>query len=160
LEPSDNPEHIHALAAKTAETPVNSKKRIVVLNKIDQFPEEKINAVSDLLRQYLNPGELLIPLSAKSGTNLTLLEQALIDLSGINETNENDVIVTNLRHYQALENALEALKRANNGLNNGLPGDLLAQDIREALHYLGEITGEITTDEVLGNIFKNFCIGK
>ncbi|MFO7827177.1 MAG: tRNA uridine-5-carboxymethylaminomethyl(34) synthesis GTPase MnmE, partial [Bacteroidales bacterium] len=64
------------------------------------------------------------------------------------------------RHYEALEKASVALQRAIDGLNSGITGDFLAMDIREVLHYLGEITGEITTDEVLGNIFKNFCIGK
>jgi tRNA modification GTPase len=65
-----------------------------------------------------------------------------------------------VRHYEALERSLQAVKRVQEGLSTGLPGDLLAQDIRETLHYLGEITGEITNNEVLGNIFKNFCIGK
>lgn len=159
MDPSDNPEEIVTLAAKMAESP-DEAKRIVVLNKIDRIPADQLNAVTETFRKYLKHEEILIPLSAKSGTNLLLLEQALIDITGLSATNENDVIITNVRHYEALNNALEALKRANSGLNQDLPGDLLAQDIREALHYLGEITGEITTDEVLGNIFKNFCIGK
>jgi tRNA modification GTPase len=89
-----------------------------------------------------------------------LLEQALLEAAGYAGTEEDNVIITNVRHYEALEKALSAIQRAGNGLESGIPGDLLAQDIRETLHYLGEITGEITTDEVLGNIFKNFCIGK
>jgi tRNA modification GTPase len=70
------------------------------------------------------------------------------------------VIVTNVRHYEALKKSLEAILRVTDGLESGISGDLLAQDIREVLYYLGEITGNISTDEVLGNIFKNFCIGK
>jgi tRNA modification GTPase len=73
---------------------------------------------------------------------------------------DNAVIVTNARHYEALVRAGEAITRAIQGLHQGLSGDLLSQDIRECMHYLGEITGEITTDELLGNIFSHFCIGK
>jgi tRNA modification GTPase len=70
------------------------------------------------------------------------------------------VVISNIRHLNALKSASESLSRVAEGLTTTLPTDLLAQDIREALHYLGEITGEVTTDEILGNIFKNFCIGK
>jgi len=69
-------------------------------------------------------------------------------------------LISNIRHYNALKSASEGLIRAKEGLVSDLPTDLLAQDIREVLHYLGEITGEVTTDEVLANIFRNFCIGK
>ena len=74
--------------------------------------------------------------------------------------NQQDVIVTNARHFEILKNAHAAILRVLNGLNSGITGDFLAQDIRECMHYLGEITGEISTNEVLGHIFKNFCIGK
>ena len=70
------------------------------------------------------------------------------------------MIVSNIRHYEALQNALTAIKRVEEGLNNGISGDFLSQDIRECMHYLGEITGQISTDEILGNIFGKFCIGK
>jgi len=70
------------------------------------------------------------------------------------------VIVTNTRHYHALVRAGEAIDRTLQGLENGLTGDLLSQDIRECMHYLGEITGEISTHEVLGEIFSHFCVGK
>jgi tRNA modification GTPase len=136
------------------------KRRIVVMNKIDKLSPEKIRSLSDEFTPYLNPEEKIIPVSASLGTNLSLLEQALIDVSGFAEADQNDVIITNVRHYEALEKALSAMQRAHDGLISDVPTDLLAQDIRETLHYLGEITGEITNDEVLGNIFKNFCIGK
>ena len=90
-----------------------------------------------------------------------LLEKYLpsvLAAAGYDENNE--VIVTNVRHFEALSKSHEAILRATEGLNNQIASDLIAQDIREAMHYLGEITGEITTDEILGNIFKNFCIGK
>ena len=73
---------------------------------------------------------------------------------------KNDVVVTNVRHYEALTKAGKAVDRALEGLDTALPTDLLAMDIREVLYHLGEITGEVTNDEVLGNIFKNFCVGK
>ena len=72
----------------------------------------------------------------------------------------NETIVTNLRHYEALSKALKSVQAVKQGINNDIGTDLLAQDIRQALHYLGEITGEVTTDELLGNIFSRFCIGK
>lgn len=138
----------------------NTKKRILVLNKIDKIPTEKLKELIAEHRSLLSHDEVIIPVSASHGTNLQLLEQALLDAGDYAESEENDVIITNVRHYEALEKALSAMKRAKEGLINSVPGDLLAQDIRETMHYLGEITGEITTDEVLGNIFKNFCIGK
>ncbi|HLO58817.1 MAG TPA: tRNA uridine-5-carboxymethylaminomethyl(34) synthesis GTPase MnmE [Bacteroidales bacterium] len=138
----------------------SSKNRIIVLNKIDRLPPEKLQERMTEFGKLLNDNEKIIPVSALNGTNLTLLEAALIESAGFTENEENDVIITNVRHFEALDKALSAMKRAEAGLTSGLPGDLLAQDIRETIHYLGEITGEITTDEVLGNIFKNFCIGK
>jgi len=70
------------------------------------------------------------------------------------------VLVTNLRHYQKLTETNQALERVLTGLNSGITGDFLAMDIRQALHFLGEITGQITSDDLLENIFANFCIGK
>eukprot|EP00825_Cyclidium_porcatum_P032882 TRINITY_DN35020_c0_g1_i2.p3 TRINITY_DN35020_c0_g1~~TRINITY_DN35020_c0_g1_i2.p3 ORF type:complete len:110 (+),score=10.35 TRINITY_DN35020_c0_g1_i2:285-614(+) len=71
-----------------------------------------------------------------------------------------EVIVSNMRHFEALTLAYEAITKVMEGLKSGISGDFLAQDIRECLHYLGEITGEVSTDEILGHIFKHFCIGK
>jgi tRNA modification GTPase len=73
---------------------------------------------------------------------------------------KEDVIISNLRHYESLQQVSESMSRVISGLGQELPDDLIAVDIRQAIHYLGEITGQITTDEILGNIFKNFCIGK
>ena len=73
---------------------------------------------------------------------------------------DGDVMVTNIRHYEALKNAYSAIRRVQQGLEDNISGDFLSQDIRECIYHLGEITGEITTDEVLGNIFSKFCIGK
>jgi tRNA modification GTPase len=161
LDIKSSPEEITNLTKQIKVFPgAEEKHRIIVLNKIDKLSVEKLEKLVAELKRPLETGEHLIPLSAKSGTNLALLEQALIKISGKGVADENDVIITNLRHFEAIERSLSALRRASDGLKSNLPGDLLAQDIRETLHYLGEITGEITNDEVLGNIFKNFCIGK
>ncbi len=132
----------------------SDKKLIVVINKIDQISDEII--INDLL----SDNDALVKISAKTGENVDQLVQELLSIVNLSALNQNEVIVTNARHYEALERASESLDRAIGGLKTGITGDFLAQDIRETLHYLGEITGEITTDEVLGNIFKNFCIGK
>ena len=84
----------------------------------------------------------------------------LISAASLPEADGNQVIVTNARHYEALIHAREALTRAIDGLHQGISGDFVSQDIRECMHYLGEITGEITTHDILGNIFSRFCIGK
>ncbi len=92
--------------------------------------------------------------------NIDKLVETLLQEVNKKQINEQDIIVTNVRHYEALKNAKESISRVHDGLQNGIPTDFLAQDIRECLHFLDEITGDISTDEVLGNIFKNFCIGK
>ena len=103
---------------------------------------------------------LIIPISAKTGTGIQNLRSALAtsqrDLLGDSDT----TLVTNQRHIQALSDARISLWRVSEGLNAGMPTDLAAQDIREAIYHLGSIVGEISSDEVLGNIFRNFCIGK
>jgi tRNA modification GTPase len=83
-----------------------------------------------------------------------------LDVVNLNTLSSSDVIVSNLRHYEALTHALNAIQQVLQGLQSQVSGEFISQDIRECLHYLGEITGEITTDEVLGNIFAKFCIGK
>ena len=134
------------------------KKLIIVFNKIDKIsPEEQQILEEEFLPQV--PAERIY-LSAKYKKNTEKLENALLKAANLPELNNDDVIVTNLRHYEALTKALDAVKRVQKGLKANLSGDFIAQDIRECMHYLGEITGEITTDEVLGNIFKKFCIGK
>ena len=99
-------------------------------------------------------------LSASHNQNVDALESMLVDTVNLPQAGENDVIVTNARHYEALIHAHDAILRTLDGLQTGLSGDFLAQDIRECMHYLGEITGQISTDEILGTIFSKFCIGK
>ncbi len=129
-----------------------NKKLIVVFNKMDI----KKNLVPDIFASDFKT----VNISAKTGENIEELIQEILILSEIENINENATIITNLRHFEALSLAQKATERVKLGLQNHISGDFLAQDIREIMHYFGEITGEITTDEILGNIFKNFCIGK
>lgn len=128
-----------------------NKKLIVVRNKIDKSSNESFTLGSFPL----------IEISAKQGTNLTQLEQSIYQAADIPTLSDTDVIITNARHYDALVRARQSLSRVLDGLRSGLSGDLLSEDLREVLGILSEITGgQITTPEVLGNIFKNFCVGK
>ena len=103
----------------------------------------------------------MIPISAKTGSGLPELTEALAEIGRHITGDTDETLVTNIRHYEALSRAATALRRVRDGLKVAtLPPDLIAQDLREALYHLGEIVGEISTDEVLGNIFRNFCIGK
>jgi tRNA modification GTPase len=134
------------------------KQLVVVLNKSDRISPDKLeNIIKDI---ELKENEHIIALSAGKRENITGLTSLLLDLIQVGSLKHQDVVISNIRHYNALKSASESLSRVAEGLDSALPSDLLAQDIREVLHYLGEITGEVTTDEILGNIFKNFCIGK
>lgn len=133
-----------------------NKQLIIIFNKLDLLTETQI----DTLKRTFGEAEKTLFISAKERTNIDALQAALYAAAQLPETAHGDVIVTNLRHYESLRNAHEAIVRVQSGLESGLSGDLLAQDLRECLNYLGEITGQITSDEVLGNIFAHFCIGK
>jgi tRNA modification GTPase len=99
-------------------------------------------------------------ISASNKTNIEKLKETILDKFKINEVKQGDVLVTNLRHYQNLVQTKESLERVLTGMYNNITGDFLAMDIRQSLHYLGLITGEVTTDDLLDNIFSKFCIGK
>ena len=131
---------------------LKDKKLIIILNKIDQ-------AVTSLDSTDFNDTEI-IEISAKHKTNIDKLEKSLLKSSNSTAFNQNDIIVSNTRHYEALQRSFESSDRVKAGLEIDLSGDLLSADIREMLYHIGEITGEITNEEVLGNIFANFCIGK
>lgn len=136
---------------------INENQLVVLINKIDKTqmtPEDIENLQTEL------PQSKFVTASAKHKTNIEGLTTKLKEIYDIHTVSENDVIVSNIRHYEALQQALDALERVEEGLENVISTDFLAMDIRQVLHYIGEITGEISTDEILGNIFKNFCIGK
>ena len=99
-------------------------------------------------------------ISAKNGTGIDALQETLFGLVDTGALSGDDAIVSNSRHYDALLKALEEIQKVNEGMEMGVSSDLLAIDIRQALFHLGEITGSVTTDDLLGNIFSNFCIGK
>jgi tRNA modification GTPase len=130
-----------------------NKKIIPVLNKVDLLSETEI---SNLKSQIPN----LILLSAKNNEGIDLLKKKLISLTNTGALSNNQTIVSNSRHFEALNNALIEINNVQDGIDNKLSSDLIAIDIREALSYLGEITGKVTTEDLLGNIFANFCIGK
>ena len=130
------------------------KHLIVIINKIDKVQNEnKLKNLKDNDLKY-------IEISAKHKINIDKLNELLIETVSYSSLNQDDTIITNTRHLEALQKAYDASERVSEGLQSQISGEFLAQDIREILQYIGEITGEYTTDEVLGNIFKNFCIGK
>ena len=136
---------------------ITDQQLILVANKSDLVAAE---IRKELSRLALRSNESLVFIAAKAKENLTGLIHEMQSLLSADKVNTEDVIVTNIRHFEALTKALEAIRRTITGLQSNISGEFLSQDIRECLHYLGSITGAITTDEVLGNIFKNFCIGK
>tara|TARA_A100000171_G_scaffold47432_1_gene53444 strand:+ start:12363 stop:13763 length:1401 start_codon:yes stop_codon:yes gene_type:complete len=133
------------------------KPLVVVANKIDRLSEnEKTNFIKTLTPHVSH----LTPISAKTGNGVEELKTTLLDFVNTGALRNNETIVTNTRHYDSLLKALEEIQKVQAGINSNLSGDLLAIDIRQALYHFGEITGEISNDELLGNIFANFCIGK
>ncbi|WP_276373894.1 tRNA uridine-5-carboxymethylaminomethyl(34) synthesis GTPase MnmE [Chryseolinea sp. H1M3-3] len=124
---------------------------LMIGNKMDQ-------ADNTLLKKL--ESQPFIFISASNKTNLSLLKEKILEKVQIKEVKKGDVMVTNLRHYQNLLQTNESLDLVLTGLDSGVTGDFLAMDIRQSLHYLGEITGTITTDDLLDNIFSKFCIGK
>lgn len=133
------------------------KPLIVVANKADQLSEKE---TADLLLSILPNTLSRILISAKTGQGVEKLKNKLLEFVNTGALRNNETIVTNTRHYDSLLKALEEIQKVQAGINANLSGDLLAIDIRQALYYFGEITGEITNDDLLGNIFANFCIGK
>lgn len=135
------------------------KKLIVLFNKSDLLlPIQK----EELLASFADIEAEKLFISAKKRQNLEELEEELMASSALPEINQNEVIVTNVRHYEALIRALDSIHRVQEGLQSGLPGDLVSEDLRQCSYELGEIVAEggITSEETLQNIFKNFCIGK
>ncbi len=139
---------------------------VLLLNKSDIVPSLSAERVDQLKNTVCNAlgghkGHVYIQtLSAKTGNGMDQLHQTLLAIQQSMNVSQDTVLVTNVRHYEALKHASVSLAAVQKGLDDGLPTDLVAQDLREALYYLGTITGEITTDEVLGSIFSRFCIGK
>jgi tRNA modification GTPase len=134
-----------------------SKPIVVVANKADLLTEIEISKLEEQLTTY---NLQLVTISAKQKTGIDELKATLLSFVNTGALRNNETIVTNSRHYDSLLKALEEIAKVRYGLEQGISSDLMAIDIREALYYFGEITGEVTNDELLGNIFANFCIGK
>jgi tRNA modification GTPase len=126
---------------------------LLLANKADLLSPENKNLLTKEFKD-------LLFISAKDKTGIEEIQTRLLSFVDDGALRNNDTIVTNSRHYNALLLALEEINKVQEGLNENLTTDLLAIDIRQALYHFGEITGEVTNDELLGNIFANFCIGK
>ena len=131
------------------------KQLILVYNKAD-LVDNIHNSIPDNFPDNVQS----ITLSAKKREHIEELQRMLITSAHLPTITQNDVIVTNVRHYEALNNALEAIHRVQEGLTNNISGDFISQDIRECIFHLSDIAGEVTNDMVLQNIFQHFCIGK
>ncbi|MCW4469645.1 tRNA uridine-5-carboxymethylaminomethyl(34) synthesis GTPase MnmE [Flavobacterium sp. MFBS3-15] len=129
------------------------KALLVIANKKDLYTEEQIDTILAELPE-------LMFISAKNNEGVDELKEKLLSFVNTGALRNNETIVTNTRHYDSLIKALEEIQKVQWGLRSGLSADLMAIDIRQALYFFGEITGQVSNDELLGNIFANFCIGK
>ncbi|WP_177765812.1 tRNA uridine-5-carboxymethylaminomethyl(34) synthesis GTPase MnmE [Flavobacterium sp. I3-2] len=129
------------------------KALLVIMNKMDLLSEEQISTLNSQISN-------LVLISAKNKVGVEELKNELLNFVDTGALRNNETIVTNTRHYDSLLKALEEIEKVKWGLDSNLSADLMAIDIRQALYYFGEITGQVTNDELLGNIFANFCIGK
>ena len=144
------------------------KKLAVLINKSDTIRDERLTEIMEWGRTLVAEcGDGIIwnendmwAISARYRSNLDRLEEFLVRSAALPSISSGDVVVTNVRHYEALTRALKEIKEVKQGLDLGLSGDLVSEHLRAAIHNLSEIVGEVTNDEVLGNIFANFCIGK
>jgi tRNA modification GTPase len=130
-----------------------NSKQLIVANKIDKASKEELSAINNSDLPFLT-------ISAKSKDSLDVLSNSLLNIAGIEALDSNQLMVTNSRHYDVLIKSLEEISKVQEGIDKHLTGDLLAIDLRQALYFLGEITGKVSNDDLLGNIFANFCIGK
>ena len=167
IDPTADAQQIEELAKKLL--PMCSGKKLAVLvNKSDAVDAETLTKAMEWGRNMVEKyavdvdwtPEDLWSISARKGVNIDKLEEFLVRSAAIPAITAGDVVVTNARHYEALKRALGNIREVQTGLADGIPGDLVSEPLRAAIGNLSEIVGEMTTDEVLGNIFANFCIGK
>ena len=159
IDATDAPSQIEGLSKKLLPH-CEGKHLILTFNKSDLIREEQKEAILFLLTNFPKTDINSIFISAKQHSGTDELQQMLTEAAHLPTITQNDVIVTNVRHHEALSLALEAIHRVQEGLNRNISGDFLAQDIRECIFHLSDIAGEVTNDMVLQNIFQNFCIGK
>jgi tRNA modification GTPase len=156
---SDSPGLINSRIEAIRENITGTEKQLIILiNKCDTgLPGQEDELRKEIL---LRGSETILFISAKEKYGLENIRSLLASIVMKKKISSDSVIVTNIRHYEALKKVSLSLDRVLSGLDNSIPDDLIATDIRQAIYYLGEITGVITSDEILGNIFRNFCIGK
>jgi tRNA modification GTPase len=135
------------------------KPIVVIINKMDLISPENVSIINEKLTTN-NQQLTTIYISAKENIGVDELKNQLLSFVNTGALRNNETIVTNTRHYDSLLKALDEIQKVNYGLQTNISSDLMAIDIREALYHFGMITGEVTNDELLGNIFANFCIGK
>ena len=135
------------------------KPIVVIINKMDLISPENVSIINEKLTTN-NQQLTTIYISAKENIGVDELKNKLLSFVNTGALRNNETIVTNTRHYDSLLKALDEIQKVNYGLQTNISSDLMAIDIREALYHFGMITGEVTNDELLGNIFANFCIGK
>lgn len=136
------------------------KQLILVFNKVELINETQKNELASQFSEHIGSEIESIFISAKQRLHTDELQQRLVAAAHLPTVTQNDVIVTNVRHYEALTRALDAIHRVQEGLDANISGDFLSQDIRECIFHLSDIAGEVTNDIVLQNIFAHFCIGK
>jgi len=170
---AERPELFQSSIATLAERANCLEQKVIIpINKCDtvsignrsELNNKKLSAFISEIEGYCSKHNFspaaVIPISAKTGSGIDELKSTLLKSRLETNSSSYSTLVTNVRHYQALKEANSALNRVSNGLESSIPTDLLSQDLREALFHIGEIVGEINTEEVLGNIFSKFCIGK
>lgn len=136
------------------------KQLILVFNKVELINETQKNELTSQFSEHIGSEIESIFISTKQRLHTDELQQRLVAAAHLPTVTQNDVIVTNVRHYEALTRALDAIHRVQEGLDANISGDFLSQDIRECIFHLSDIAGEVTNDMVLQNIFAHFCIGK
>ena len=144
---SSHVSYVHEISEKNPKTQI-----IIVYNKVDLIDNFDFNEAFKNF-EY-------VKLSAKTGNGIDKLKKKIICLVQMGKIKNNDTIITNARHYEALLKANDCINNVKAGLKNEISSDLLAIDIRQAIYHFGQITGEISSDDLLGNIFSKFCIGK
>ena len=154
---SSTPNEKIAELGKEIFTHAQNKKLILVFNKWDLLTAKEKQTKEQLFPEKTDNR---IFISARNNENITELEKQIVALAHFSNIGNSDIVVTNIRHYEILLKALEPVRRVQQSLNNDISGDFIAKDIREIIYYIGEITGEISTTDILSNIFNKFCIGK
>ena len=167
IDPTATKEAIEDIAKRLM--PVcKGKKLALLVNKCDAVDPITLSSMMEwgkaMVEKYADGVEWdsrdLWAISARQGTNLDRLEEFLVRSAALPSISTGDVVVTNIRHYEALVRALENIKEVQQGLADGISGDLVSEPLRAAIRNLSEILGELTDNEILGHIFANFCIGK